>query len=104
MYSGFSVHIRTPGLWLVTLTAEWIDTGSAGVRLIGIKETSGSRWIATEIKNGIIGVSTYHYLYALELFDAADVLQPFQSQTGGASTYFAPNNYGLAISCILMGG
>jgi hypothetical protein len=104
MFSGNAVHIRTAGTWLVMLSAEWVNTGTAGLRSCAIWESTGSRWIASESKLGSIGISTYHHLYALELFDTNDVLSPKVAQSSGTTTYFAANNYGLAINCILVSG
>lgn len=103
MYSANAVHIRTPGLWLVTLTAEWVDNGAAGLRSVAIWESTAVRWVASETKFGLTGVSTYHSLYAMERFDATHVLQPKVGQSSGSNAYFAANSYGLAISCMLMG-
>jgi hypothetical protein len=103
MFSANAIHIRTAGLWLLTLTAEWINNGGTGLRSCAIWETTGSRWVATEMKAGLSGVSTYHSLYALERLDTTHVLQPKVGQSSGSNTYFATNNYGLAISCILVG-
>jgi hypothetical protein len=105
MAFGNRVNINTAGVWLLTLTAEWVNNGGGGNRSIEMWEGSGSRHLAPEMKVGQVGYSTYHYLTALEILDTSDYIIPRVAQSSGSNAYFYPGGYwGLCISAILVSG
>jgi endoglucanase len=105
MYSPGVITVRTPGVWMLGLSAEWLFNAT-GWRSISINKSDGTYLAGDTVPaNGTVGgvnPSTYQYCTACVALTAGDILQARVAQSSGVNLALYTGNWGLSLCGFLV--
>jgi hypothetical protein len=105
MCFGGYMNINTPGYWWLHSTAEWLTTGTTGLRITSIYELTSDRHLAPCVRYPYNAAgSTYNFSHWFGYLGTDAVIQMRVAQSSGASASFYTAWWGLSLSAFLVAG